>query len=257
MKKNYVHCFQCTDSIYNHLFFPSEYRRDIPEDKALETPDFFKVKERVDLYTLFKNRVHYGHHPGCRHPFISRYLYGVRHDTDIFDLEKTLPRLRHALNFVAHVVYRGGMVLFVSRNAQHMPLVEQTAQRCGEYSHCRFWRGGLFTNMDFHFREMTRLPDVVIFIHAQNNFGKEHVAITECADMMIPSVGIVDSNCNPTFITYPIPGNDDSPDAVNLYCKLFEDIILLAKENRKRDIEEISEDILSRGEKEKESQNQN
>lgn len=218
------------------------FHRDIAEDNALKNPDFFKVKEMVDLHTLFKNRVHFGHHHGCRHPFVVPFLYGVRQNTDIFDLDKTLPRLHNALNFIAHIVYRGGVVLFVSRNAQTMPLVEHTAQKCGEYSHCRFWKGGLLTNIDYLYKNLTRHPDVVVFIHTQNNFSHEHAAITECAKMLIPTVGIVDSNCNPTLITYPIPGNDDSLDAVKLYCKLFEETILRAKEYRKRDIEELSDD---------------
>lgn len=209
---------------------------DTPEDKALKHPDFFKVREMVDIHALYKNRVYFGHHQGCRHPFMVPFLYGVRQDTDIIDIDKTLPRLHLALNFIAHTVYRGGIVLFVSRNAQHMPLVEKTAQNCGEYSHCRFWKGGLLTNIERLFSNLTRYPDVVIFVHTQNSIGNEHTAVTECGKMLIPTVGIVDSNCNPTFITYPIPGNDDSPDAVKLYCKLFEQTILRAKEYRKRDM---------------------
>ncbi|XP_061188119.1 small ribosomal subunit protein uS2m-like [Saccostrea echinata] len=218
----------------------NEYKRllgDTFEDNALQHPDFFQVKEMVDMQTLYRNRVHYGHHFGCRHPYMVSFLYGLRHNTDIFDLDRTLPRLHLALNFIAHVVYRGGIVLFVSRNAQHMPLVEKTARNAGEYSHCRFWKSGLLTNIDRLFSNLTRHPDVVIFLHTQNSIGSDHIAVTECAKMLIPTVGVVDSNCNPTFITYPIPGNDDSPDAVKLYCKLFEQTILRAKEHRKRDVQ--------------------
>ena len=71
-----------------------------------------------------------------------------------------------------------------------------------------------------------KLPDLVIFLsgHASQN------AVREVAMSNIPSIGIVDSDCNPSLITYPIPGNDDSPASVRLYCKLFGEVIRKAKQ---------------------------
>jgi len=64
----------------------------------------------------------------------------------------------------------------------------------------------------------------------------QHTAVRDSAKMNIPTIGILDSNCNPNIITYPVPGNDDSPVAIKLYCKLFKQAILKGKERRKEDL---------------------
>ncbi|XP_009997263.1 PREDICTED: 28S ribosomal protein S2, mitochondrial [Chaetura pelagica] len=79
-----------------------------------------------------------------------------------------------------------------------------------------------------------RLPDLIIFLSSLNNVFGPHVAIRDAAKMNIPTVGVVDTNCNPCLITYPIPGNDDSPSAVELYCRLFRMTITRAKDKRKQ-----------------------
>ncbi|KAL3872399.1 hypothetical protein ACJMK2_040327 [Sinanodonta woodiana] len=204
-------------------------------NNSLKDQDFFKVRNMVTLRDLFNARVHFGHDAGCRNPYITPYLFGSRLGMDIFDLEKTLPHLGDALNFTAHVVYRGGIVLFVSRNRQMMPHVEKTAYECGEYAHCRYWYGGSFTNAEQQYGMMTRLPDLGIFINTLNNVFEEHRAVTDFAKMLIPTVGVVDSNCDPRLITYPVPGNDDTPVAVHLYLRLFKEAILRGKQKRKED----------------------
>lgn len=70
------------------------------------------------------------------------YIFGSRQGTDIIDLEQTVPLLQHALDVTAHIAYRGGMVLFLSRNQQMLPWIERMAAEIGEYSHCRPWRKG-------------------------------------------------------------------------------------------------------------------
>ena len=71
------------------------------------------------------------------------------------------------------------------------------------------------------YRSMTRLPDVCIFLGTQNNAFEQHKAVNEAAKMQVISIGVVDTNCDPRIIAYPIPGNDDSPSAVKLFCDLF------------------------------------
>ncbi|XP_050175682.1 28S ribosomal protein S2, mitochondrial isoform X2 [Myiozetetes cayanensis] len=179
------------------------------DDKLLSEPllhpDFFNVKELFTLKDLFDARVHLGHKKGCRHRFMEPYIFGCRLDQDIIDLEQTMQHLQLALNFTAHVAYRKGIILFISRKRQFCHLVERTAQACGEYAHTRL-----------------------------NNVFQPHVAIRDAAKMNIPTVGVVDTNCNPSLITYPIPGNDDSPSAVELYCKLFRMTIIRAKDKRRQ-----------------------
>lgn len=112
-------------------------------------------------------------------------------------------------------------------------LIEDTAKECGEYAHTRFWQGGVLTNSTTQFGCVTRLPDLIIALHTMNNVIDQHTAIRDAAKMLIPTVGIVDTNCNPNMVTYPVPGNDDSAVSVRLYCNLFKNAILKGKEKRR------------------------
>ncbi|XP_004640605.1 28S ribosomal protein S2, mitochondrial [Octodon degus] len=203
-------------------------------DEPLRHADFFKVKELFSVKSLFDARVHLGHKAGCRHRFMEPYIFGSRLDQDIIDLEQTASHLQLALNFTAHVAYRKGIILFVSRNRQFSHLIENVARDCGEYAHTRYFKGGLLTNAPLLFGSTVRLPDLIIFLHTLNNVFEPHVAVRDAAKMNIPTVGIVDTNCNPCLITYPIPGNDDSPSSVQLFCRLFQVTITRAKEKRRQ-----------------------
>uniref|UniRef100_A0A1A8EX05 Small ribosomal subunit protein uS2m n=1 Tax=Nothobranchius korthausae TaxID=1143690 RepID=A0A1A8EX05_9TELE len=200
----------------------------------LKNPDYFRVSELFSLKDLFDARVHLGHKQGCRHRLMEPYLYGCRLDQDIIDLDQTVENLQLALNFTAHIAYRGGVILFVSRRRQFCHLVETTAKACGEYAHTRYWQGGLLTNAHIQYGPGVRLPDLIVFLSTLNNVFQQHVALRDAAKMNIPTVGVVDSNCNPSLVTYPIPGNDDTPVAVELYCRLFKMTINRAKDKRRQ-----------------------
>lgn len=162
------------------------------------------------------------------------YLYGCRLEQDIIDLEQTVEHLQLALNFTAHVAYRGGIILFISRRRQFGHLVECTAKECGEYAHTRYWQGGLLTNADTQYSPGVRLPDLIVFLSTLNNVFQQHIGIRDAAKMNIPTVGVVDTNCNPSLLTYPVPGNDDTPAAMELYCRLFKATINRAKDRRRQ-----------------------
>ncbi|KAM8796622.1 small ribosomal subunit protein uS2m [Eudromia elegans] len=192
---------------------PARQPRDAEDrliSEPLGHPDYFNVKELFSLKDLFDARVHLGHKKGCRHRFMEPYIFGCRLGQDIIDLEQTMQHLQLALNFTAHVAYRKGIILFVSRNRQFCHLVESTARACGDL----------------------------------NNVFEPHVAIRDAAKMNIPTVGVVDTNCNPCLISYPVPGNDDSPAAMELYCKLFRMTIIRAKDKRRQ--REVFEELQSR-----------
>uniref|UniRef100_A0A8C3G4S7 Mitochondrial ribosomal protein S2 n=1 Tax=Cyclopterus lumpus TaxID=8103 RepID=A0A8C3G4S7_CYCLU len=114
--------------------------------------------------------------------------------------------------------------LMEPRQRQFVHLVESAARGCGEYAHTRYWQGGLLTNAPVQYGPGVRLPDLV-----------PHVGIRDAAKMNIPTVGVVDSNCNPSLLTYPVPGNDDTPVAVETYCRLFKMTINRAKDTRRAD----------------------
>ncbi|XP_013111960.2 small ribosomal subunit protein uS2m [Stomoxys calcitrans] len=202
------------------------------EQRILNHPDYFEVHNLFTVRDLFNARVHFGHKEGSLDDRMRPYIYGSRLGHLLFDLDKTASHLRDALNITAHVAFRDGIICFFNRNALNAHLVEKKAMEAGEFSHTRFWRGGIFTNSNIQFGAITRLPDLCIFLNTQNNVLTQHTAVRDCAKMAIPTVGIVDTNCNPNLITYPVPGNDDSPASVELYCELFKSAILRGKQKR-------------------------
>ncbi|XP_038063492.1 28S ribosomal protein S2, mitochondrial-like [Patiria miniata] len=199
---------------------------------SLKDPDYFKVKDLVSLQDLFDARVHLGHKDGLINPHMKKYIFGIRQNQCIIDLDQTAGLLKEALNFTAHVAHRGGIILFINRMPQFTFQMEQLAKDCGEYAHTRLWQGGCFTNAPIQYGPGTRLPDLLVFFHTLTNTFTEHLAVTDAAKMNIPTVGVVDTNCNPNLITYPIPGNDDSPSAMELYCRLFKTAVLKGKAKR-------------------------
>lgn len=201
----------------------------------MEHDDYFDVKRLTKKIDLFNNRVHLGHKVGTRNPYMLPYIFGNRLGVDILDLDQTHELMKEALNFIAHVAYRDGIILFISRHLHTIPLVEKAAEECGEYSHCRQWMTGTLTNSSVKFGAVTRLPDLCIFLSTQDTVFEQHAAVIEAAKMYIPSVAVVDSACDPRLITYPIPGNDDTPCAVELYLKLFKEAILKGKQQRMLD----------------------
>jgi small subunit ribosomal protein S2 len=195
---------------------------------------------------------------------MSSYLYGERNGIHIIDLEQTVPLLHRAIGFVREVVSGGGRVLFVGTKRQASDKVAEAAKRCGQYYVNHRWLGGMLTNWktishsikrlrDFEGRlseenvgltkkellnltrdrdkldralggikEMGGLPDVLFVIDT----NKEHIAISEAQKLGIPVVAVLDSNSDPSGITYPVPGNDDAIRAISLYCDLVADAVL-------------------------------
>ena len=211
------------------------YFSEIVKQDPLQHHDYFNVRDLVKMDDLFRYRVHLGHTYGCRNEYMTPYLFGSRLGTDIIDLEQTLPLFQDALNFTAHVAYKEGIILLLNRSLEMMPWVEKTAKEVGEYAHCRYWKGGLFTDSTKFFGTMTRLPDVGIFFNTLNSVVTQHKAITDHAKLLIPTIGIVDTNADPRLVTYPIPGNDDSKETQLYYLKLFREAILRGKAKRLED----------------------
>lgn len=205
----------------------------------LTHPDYFNVGSLFTVRDLLEARIHFGHKVGSLNDRMKPYLFGSRLDHTIFDLEQTAEHLKRALNVAAHTALQGGIILFFCRSSINTHIVEKTAKECGEFAHTRYWRGGTFTNSKVQFKAVTRLPDLCIFLNTLNNVMLQHTAIRDAAKMNIPTIGIVDSNCSPDLLTYVIPGNDDSPASIELYCKLFKEAILRGKTKRKEFLEEL------------------
>ena len=222
----------------------------------------------VNIKDLLEAGAHFGHQTSRWHPRMKKYIFTKRNGIHIIDLEQTADMLEKACEFIKETVAEGGKVLFVGTKKQAQSIVEEEAKRCGMYYINQRWIGGVLTNFttiqgridhlvrledqqargDFArlpkkeamklnkeierlnrnlggFKEMTSLPDAIFIIDPT----KEGIALAEARRVAIPVVAIVDTNCNPDDIDYPIPANDDAIRAIKLITSKIADAII---ENR-------------------------
>ncbi|PAV79879.1 hypothetical protein WR25_22324 [Diploscapter pachys] len=196
--------------------------------EMLNQEDYFKLHRLVRVDEMFEARLHYGHKIGTLNENMKWALYGERLGVCIFDLDIAKVYLQRALDFIAHVSYRGGLILFISTHRDTMFEVEKTAQEANQYSHVRPWLEGSFTNLKNLLGDTpVRLPDLVIFMTTISSLGKTHPAVIECAKMAIPTVAVVDSNSDPAYHTYLVPANDDSLPSVRYLLRMFKEAMFL------------------------------
>lgn len=205
--------------------------------------DFFRLNDLFTVEDLFNARVHFGHKERLLHSEMRPYIFGKRLGVLIFDLEITAKLLRQSLNVVAEMAYRDGLILFIHASRQTAYIVERAAKECGEYAHCRRWHNEVLTNASRVFGTVTRLPDLVVFFSVFSTFENTHTGVTMCAKMLIPTVAICDTNSDPSIITYPIPGNDDSPQSIEFYCQLFKAAILKGKAKKEEIIDKYGHEF--------------
>jgi len=173
---------------------------------------------------LFDARVHYGHKPGMWNPDNAWFIAGIRAGIHMIDLDVTAAHMNKALAVVRDVVSVGGMILFVNTRSEHEELTRRTAVCCGEHFVTKKWIGGTLTNNTETIGEQL-VPDLMILC----GLPVLTTAIKEASQLCIPTIGIVDTNCDATGITVPVPGNDDSAAAIKLYMRLFANEIINAK----------------------------
>lgn len=194
--------------------------------------DFFGLKDLYTIEDLMKSRVHFGHKDTMLNEYMRPYIFGKRLGVTIIDLDQTDKMLKYALNVTAEIAYREGIILFIHQSRQTGYMVEAAAKECNEYAFCRRWIGSVLTNAQTTFGAVTRLPDLIIIIGCNENVNDTHRAVKMAAKMLIPTVGICDTNSDPSLVTYPVPGNDDSPQSIELYCNLFKKAIMAGKTKR-------------------------
>jgi small subunit ribosomal protein S2 len=215
-------------------------------------PDF-------SMRQLLEAGVHFGHQTHRWNPKMAPFIFGDRNNIHIIDLAQTVPLLFRALQAVSDAVANGGRILFVGTKRQASEPVAEAARRSAQYYINARWLGGMLTNWKTMSKSIDRLkaldqmlaegvqgltkkerlsltrerdkleralggikdmgglPDLIFVIDT----NKEAIAIAEARRLNIPVAAIVDTNCNPDGITYPIPGNDDAGRAVALYCDLI------------------------------------
>lgn len=218
----------------------------------------------VTLRGLLEAGVHFGHHTRRWNPKMKPYIFGVRNQVHILDLQQTVPLLERALRAIRDTVAAGGRVLFVGTKKAAAEYVAEAAKRCGQYYVNHRWLGGMLTNWKTIQGSIKRLKQLeeqlatgtqgltkkeILMLTRQRDkleralggikeMGglpdilfvidtiKEKLAIEEANKLGIPVVAVLDSNSDPTGIAYPIPGNDDAIRAINLYCDLVTAAVL-------------------------------
>lgn len=220
-------------------------------------PEVKAGPEEVSIKSLLAAGAHFGHQTSRWNPRMARYIFTARNGIHIIDLEQTSALLHKACDFVKDLVAKGEDIVFVGTKKQAKESIEEEAKRCGMHYVNQRWLGGMLTNFDTiqsridylvrledrkvrgqlgvlpkkeglklskeierlnrqmgGFKEMTRFPGAVFIIDP----AKERIAVTEARRKGIPIVAVVDTNCNPDEIDYPIPANDDAVRAVRLIC---------------------------------------
>ena len=213
---------------------------------------------------LLEAGAHFGHQTHRWNPKMDRYIFGDRANIHIIDLSQTIPLLHQALLKVREVAAGGGRVLFVGTKRQASEPIATAAKRCAQYYVNHRWLGGTLTNWRTISQSIARLrelegvlegdgghrtkkellqitrerdklelslggikdmggiPDLMVVIDT----NKEAIAILEARKLNIPVVAILDTNCDPDGITFPVPGNDDAARAIQLYCDLVADSVI-------------------------------
>ena len=218
----------------------------------------------LTMKELLEAGVHFGHQTKRWNPKMQKYIFGERNGIYIIDLQKTLRKFREAYAFVRDVGAAGGTMLFVWTKKQAQETVFDEATRCGMFYVNQRWLGGTLTNFatirksiarlkkleemnescEYErlpkkevlglerelqklekalagIKEMDRLPSAVFIVDPRT----EKIAMAEAQRLAIPIVAIVDTNCDPTGIDYPIPGNDDAIRSVRLITSRIADAV--------------------------------
>ena len=219
----------------------------------------------VTMKEMLEAGVHFGHQTRRWNPRMKQFIFGARNGIYIIDLKKTSRQLREALAFVSDLAARGGSVLFVGTKRQAQEVVVEEAQRSSMYYIDQRWLGGTLTNFSTirksiarlteleettsgeegekltkkerakqdkelaklekslsGIKTMPKLPQAVFVIDPH----REKIAVAEANKLGIPVVAIVDTNCDPEPIDFPIPGNDDAIRAIKLFASRFADAII-------------------------------
>ena len=207
---------------------------------------------------LLEAGVHFGHSTRRWNPKMSTFLFGVRNNVHVIDLQQTVPLLHQAMLAVSKTVASGGRVLFVGTKRQASSRIADAARKCGQYYMNHRWLGGTLTNWQTVSKSIQRLNQIDEVIEGgaegltkkerlgmerdqtklQASLGgiremggvpdmlfvidvkKEALAVAEANKLGIPVVAVVDTNCSPDGVDYIIPGNDDAARAIALYCDL-------------------------------------
>ena len=246
----------------------------------------------ISTKQLLEAGVHFGHQTRRWNPKMKKYIFTERSGIYIIDLQKTVKKLEEAYFFMRDVAAEGKDILFVGTKKQAQESIESEAKRCGQYYVSNRWLGGMLTNFktmrsrvaklneidkleetgDINLlpkkeiiklmgekekleknlggiRNLTSIPGAIFIVDPR----KERIAVAEAKTLGIPIIAIVDTNCDPDEIDYPIPGNDDAIRAVKLIAAKMADAVIEGKQGEQFDdaeeadnaVEETVEEVLT------------
>lgn len=236
----------------------------------------------VSMRKLLENGVHFGHQTRRWDPKCKPFIYTAKNGVYIINLEKTQEDLQVAYNKLKEIAENGGKVLFVGTKKQAQQIVLDEATRSGSFYINQRWLGGTLTNfrtiqkrikrlLEINemetsgtinvypkkevvlirkeatrldnflggIKEMKKLPDAVVVVDPK----EDHNAVLEARKLNIPVFGLTDTNCNPAFVDYPIPANDDAIKSIKLIISLLADAIVEAKGGILQDAYQEGEDV--------------
>ncbi|MSO19354.1 MAG: 30S ribosomal protein S2 [Acidobacteria bacterium] len=219
----------------------------------------------ITMKELLEAGVHFGHQTRKWNPKMKEYIFGERNGIHIIDLQKTLKLFKEAARYVAETVATGRTVLFVGTKRQAQEAIAEEAKRCSMYYINQRWLGGLLTNhvtiqksivrmkelevmsQDGRYEMLTKkevsklererkhlelnlagikdmpgLPDMLFIVDS----NMEEIAVNEARKLGIPVVAVVDTNCDPNVVSFPIPGNDDALRAIRLFTSKIADSVI-------------------------------
>ena len=223
----------------------------------------------ISMKQLLEAGVHFGHQTRRWNPKMKQYIFTERNGIYIIDLQMTVKKIEEAYFFIRDLAAQDKTILFVGTKKQAQESIEQEAKRCDMFYVNQRWLGGMLTNWktiqtriarlkkidqmeangDFDLlpkkevigllnerekleknlggiKEMKKLPAALFVVDPR----KEHIAIAEARSLGIPIVAIIDTNCDPDEVDYPIPGNDDAIRAVKLIAAKMADAVLEGKQ---------------------------
>jgi len=249
----------------------------------------------VTMKELLEAGVHFGHETKRWDPKMKPYIFGARNGIYIIDLQKTVQLFKEAYQFVREIVAKGEYILFVGTKKQAQETIHEQATRCSMFYVNHRWLGGMLTNFQTikrsidrlnkleamkneeiynllpkkevlelekersrlekslgGIKSMDRLPGAIFIVDPK----KERIAVREARKIGIPSIGIVDTNCNPEEVDYIIPGNDDAIRAIHLFASKVADAVVEGRQIYEKQLQteeakeekEAAEQVASSGE---------
>ncbi len=246
----------------------------------------------ISMKALLESGVHFGHQTRRWNPKMSQFIFTARNGIHIIDLQKTMQRLKVAYGEMKQIAENGGKVLFVGTKKQAQNSVKEFAEKCGMYYVSERWLGGFLTNFKTVSRsidrlkeiekmnetgdwdaetkkeileltrelekkkkildgikDLNRLPDALFIIDPK----REAIAVNEAHKLNIPIFAVVDTNCNPDEIDYPIPGNDDAIRAIALFLDVMSRAIIEGQSAGQVSVEDELEEGAAEAESTEES----